>query len=262
MTDELRPDAVREAFRRRRGHWNDDWEAMLGYSPAYVAAYLEFSAYVADRGTLTPKFRELVYVATNCTPTHMFEKGLRNHARQALELGATPAELFSVVATVSAIGIYSYLLVAESVAALVPGAAGNADTAAVDRVKADHAALFGTVMAGVAPGIELAGIELDSDFYASWLNFAAAPIRGPRAALSVKDAHLIALAVHAQCTQLNAASVHQHAAAALAHGASADEVLDIGRLISSMGIHAMVFALPVITDLAARGDEHGDFPRL
>jgi len=253
MKNELGPDAVREAFRRRRGHWNDDWEAMLAYSPAYVAAYLDFSAYVADRGTLSPKFRELVYVATNCTPTHMFEKGLRNHARQALALGATPAELCSVVATVSAMGIFSYLLIADSVAALVPGAAANADRTAIERVKADHAAWFGNMMAGSRAQLERAGIELDSDFYACWLNFAAAPIRGSHAALSVKDAHLIALAVHAQCTQLNPEGVRQHAAAALAHGASADEVLDIGRLISSMGIHAMVFALPVITDLVARG---------
>jgi alkylhydroperoxidase/carboxymuconolactone decarboxylase family protein YurZ len=216
---------------------------MLAYSPAYVAAYLDFSAYVADQGRLSPKFCELVYVATNCTPTHMFEKGLRNHARQALALGATPAELLSVVATVSAMGIHAYLLVAAAVAELLPAAV--ADTTAIDRVKAEHAALFGKVIAEVVPAI-----ELDSVFYADWLRFATAPTRGPDAALSVKDAHLIAMAVHAQCTQLNAAGVRQHAAAALAHGASVDEVLDIGRLISSMGIHAMVFALPVITDLA------------
>ncbi|MDR3516632.1 MAG: carboxymuconolactone decarboxylase family protein [Azospirillaceae bacterium] len=247
MANEVNPDTVREVFRRRRGHWNDDWEAMLAYSPAYVAAYLEFSAYVADRGTLTPKFRELVYVATNCTPSHMFEKGLRNHSRQALALGATPAELLSVVATVSATGIYSYLLIAQSVAELAPAAPGAADLARIDRVKADHAALFGTVMAEADPAI-----AFDPDFHAHWLDFAAAPLRGPHAALSVKDAHLIALAVHAQCTQLNPAGIRQHAGAAIAHGATVDEVLDIGRLISSMGIHAMVFALPVINDLVAK----------
>jgi alkylhydroperoxidase/carboxymuconolactone decarboxylase family protein YurZ len=248
MTSELEPDVVRAAFRRRRGHWNDDWEAMLAHSPAYVAAYLDFSAYVADRGTLSPKFRELVYVATNCTPTHMFEKGFRNHAREALALGATPAELFSVVATVSAMGIHSYLLVAEAVASLRPGSATKPDILAIDRTKADHAVLFGDVMAEI-----LTAIELDSIFYGKWLNYAAAPFRGPLATLSVKDAHLIALAVHGQCTQLNGAGVRQHAAAALAHGASPDEVLDIGRLISSMGIHAMVFALPIITDLRKKG---------
>jgi alkylhydroperoxidase/carboxymuconolactone decarboxylase family protein YurZ len=246
MTSDVDPDAVREAFRRRRGHWNDDWEAMLAYSPDYVAAYLDLSAYVADRGTLTPKFRELIYVATNCSPTHMFEKGLRNHARQALALGATPAELLSVVATVSAMGIHSYLLTAQAVAEAVPDAIGRANPSAVDRVKADHAKLFGKVMIDVDPAI-----ELDPEFYANWLDFATAPIRGPRAALSVKDAHLVALAIHAQCTQLNPAGVRHHAHAAIAHGASVDEVLDVGRLISSMGIHAMVFALPIITDLVS-----------
>jgi alkylhydroperoxidase/carboxymuconolactone decarboxylase family protein YurZ len=245
MTNEFDPGEVREAFRSRRGHWNDDWEGMLAWSPAYVAAYLDFSAYVADRGTLTPKFRELVYVATNCTPTHMFEKGLRNHVRQALVLGATKAELLSVVATVSAMGIHSYLLVAEAVAATVPDAAQCADASTRAQVRVDHEALFGRVLAESEPAI-----ALDSDFYGKWLDFAAAPVRGQYAALSVKDAHLIALAVHAQCTQLNQAGVRQHVAAALAHGASVDEVLDIGRLISSMGIHAMVFALPIITHLA------------
>jgi alkylhydroperoxidase/carboxymuconolactone decarboxylase family protein YurZ len=246
MTSDVDPDAVREAFRRRRGHWNDDWEAMLAYSPDYVAAYLDLSAYVADRGTLTPKFRELIYVATNCSPTHMFEKGLRNHARQALALGATPAELLSVVATVSAMGIHSYLLTAQAVAEAVPDAVGRVNASAVDHVKADHAKLFGKVMTDVDPAI-----ELDPEFYANWLDFATAPIRGPRAALSYKDAHLVALAIHAQCTQLNPAGVRHHAHAAIAHGASVDEVLDVGRLISSMGIHAMVFALPIITDLVS-----------
>lgn len=246
MTSSVDPDVVRESFVRRRGHWNDDWEAMLAYSPAYVAAYLDFSAYVADRGTLTPKFCELIYVATNCTPTHMFEKGLRNHARQALALGATPAELLSVVATVSAMGIHSYLLTAQAVVELVPNAVGRADPSIVDRVKADHAALFGKVMADVG-----AAIELDPEFYGNWLEFATAPTRGPRAALSLKEVHLVALAVHAQCTQLNRDGVRHHACAAISHGASVDEVLDIGRLISGMGIHAMVFALPIVTDLVS-----------
>jgi alkylhydroperoxidase/carboxymuconolactone decarboxylase family protein YurZ len=41
--------------------------------------------------------------------------------------------------------------------------------------------------------------------------------------------------------------------AALAAGATPDEVLDIFRLITSMSIHAMVFALPIINELAPAG---------
>ncbi|NMN05937.1 MULTISPECIES: carboxymuconolactone decarboxylase family protein [unclassified Novosphingobium] len=236
----LDPAVVREEFKRRRGHWNDDWEAMLAYSPAYVAAYLDFSAYVADRGTLSAKFRELIYVATNCTPTHMFAKGFRNHARQALALGATRDELMAVVATVSAMGFSSYVMTAQVVAEALPS---TLSAPADAQVWADHAALFGDVRDEFA-----AGIRLDPDFHGRWLAFATAPLRGA-AGLSAKEMHLIALAVHAQCTQLNAAGVGQHAHAALAHGASHDEVLDVARLVSSMGIHAMVFALPLINEL-------------
>lgn len=237
----LDPSVVREEFTRRRGHWNDDWEAMLDFSPAYVAAYLDLSAYVADRGTLSPKFRELIYVATNCTPTHMFEKGFRNHARQAMALGATRAELMAVVATVSAMGFYSYVLAADAVAEVLPeSVSGPADA----QVSADHAAMFGDVR----PAFET-GITLDAAFHSTWLAFAAAPLQGPHPQLTPKEMHLIALAVHAQCTQLNSVGVREHARAALAHGATMDEVLDVARLVSSMGIHAMVFALPLIDDL-------------
>lgn len=239
---DIDPESVREEFTRRRGHWNSDWQAMLDYSPAYVAAYLNFSAYVADRGTLSPRFRELLYVATNCTPTHMFEKGLRNHARQALALGATVDELMSVVATVSAMGFYAYVLTAKAIAEVSPPAASH--DAAATEARAAHAWLFGEVH----PDFDL-GIQLDPSFHKCWLDFAAAPLRGSRAVLSLKEAHLISLAVHAQCTQLNPDGVRQHARAALAHGASTEEVLDVARLVSSMGIHAMVFALPIITEM-------------
>ncbi len=216
---------------------------MLAYSPAYVAAYLDFSAYASERGSLSPKLRELIYVATNCSPTHMFEKGFKNHARQALELGATRAELLSVAATVSAIGIHSYLLAAAAIAEFAPQAIAG-DRELVSAVEGRHKAMFGEILENASPGI-----DLDPDFYACWLEFAAAPVRGAHAALSQKDAHLIALAVHAQCTQLNGAGVRQHVQAALLHGASAQEVLDVCKLISSMGIHAMVFALPLINSL-------------
>ncbi|MGV1832956.1 carboxymuconolactone decarboxylase family protein [Agrobacterium vitis] len=243
----LDPDWIRAEFKRRRGHWHDDWEAMLSYSPAYVAAYLDFSVYSDEQGSISPKLRELIYVATNCSPTHMFEKGFKNHARQALDLGASPSELLSVVATVSAMGIHSYLLAAEAIAEFAPGEI-VVDEPSASMVRKEHLAVFGSVLEEVQ-----AGIKLDPKFYQCWLNFAAAPMRGPDATLSMKEAHLIALAVHAQVTQLNPVGVRQHVRAALEHGASAREVLDVCKQISSMGIHAMVFGLPIINSLTRGG---------
>jgi alkylhydroperoxidase/carboxymuconolactone decarboxylase family protein YurZ len=238
----LSADQLRAEFKRRRGRWHDDWEAMLAFSPAYLAAYLELSAYVADRGALSPRLRELIYVATNCSPTHMFERGVRNHAREALEEGATRDELLAVAAIVSAVGGQTYMMGAAALAACVPAGAAN-PSAEAERARADHRALFAELQADAE-----AAIALDAQFYQCWLDFAAAPLQG--AVLPAKEAHLIALAAYAQCTQLNREGVERQVRAALAAGASSQEVLDVFRLITSMSIHAMVFALPIINELA------------
>lgn len=236
----LSPDHLRADFKRRRGRWHDDWEAILAFSPSYLAAYLELSAYVADRGALSPRLRELIYVATNCSPTHMFEKGLRNHAREALAEGATRAELLAVAAIVSTIGGQTYL---TGAAALDGCLLSEAAHAPIEAAGALHAALFGAIEPEAA-----AAIRQDSLFHTFWLEFAAASLAG--GALPEKEAHLIALAAYAQCTQLSPQGVHRQVTAALAAGATRQEVLDVLRLITSMSIHAMVFALPIINELA------------
>lgn len=238
----LSPDHLRAEFKRRRGRWHDDWEAILAYSPSYLAAYLELSAYVADRGALTPRLRELIYVATNCSPTHMFEKGFRNHAREALDAGATRAELLAVAAIVSTVGGQTYLTGAAALDGCMASDTTHAPAEA-EAAEALHVGLFSAIEPDAA-----AAIRQDAVFYTFWLEFAGASLKG--GALPDKDAHLIALAAYAQCTQLNPQGVDRQIRAALAAGASSQEVLDVLRLITSMSIHAMVFALPIINDLA------------
>ena len=110
MCSEESQSRIREDFKQRRGYWNDDWERLLQSNPDYVATYLELSAYTAERGSLSPKTRELIYVATNCSPTHFFERGVRQHARLARQFGASLEELIAVAMVVSTVGIQTYLL--------------------------------------------------------------------------------------------------------------------------------------------------------
>jgi alkylhydroperoxidase/carboxymuconolactone decarboxylase family protein YurZ len=241
----LSPDQLRAEFKRRRGHWHDDWEAILTFSPPYLAAYLELSAYVADRGALSPRLRELIYVATNCSPTHMFERGVRNHAREALKQGASRDDLLAVAAIVSTVGGQTYAMGAAALAACLPAGVASA-SAEAEHASADHRALFGQLQADAE-----AAIALDAQFYQCWLDFAAAPLQG--SVLPAREAHLIALAAYAQCTQLSREGVERQVRAALAAGASSQEVLDVFRLITIMSIHAMVFALPIINELAPEG---------
>lgn len=234
---------IRENFKQRRGYWSEDWERLMQSNPAYVAAYLELSAYTAERGSLSPKMRELIYVATNCSPTHFFERGVRQHARFARQFGATLEELIAVAMVVSTVGVQTYLLGAAALEELVPGAFSSSDHEAhAQAVHKKHLQLLGAAL----PEVD-AAINVDPAFYEAWLNFAEAAI-GTTGLLSPKDSHLIALAAYAQCTQLSGPGVRQHMRAALANGATPGEIMDVCKLITSMGVHAVVLPVPVLID--------------
>ncbi|WP_426191370.1 carboxymuconolactone decarboxylase family protein [Massilia sp. DWR3-1-1] len=241
ISSEATLQAIRDGFQQRRGYWNADWEQLLQFNPAYVAAYLELSAYTAERGGLSPRMRELIYVATNCSPTHFFERGLRQHARFAREYGATLEQLIAVAMVVSTVGVQTYLLGAAALEELVPEAfAPGAHEDYARAVHNRHVQMLGAAVPEVA-----AAIRVDPAFYEVCLNFAGAAFAsdGP---LSPKEGHLVALAAYAQCTQLSGTGVKQHMRAALAHGATPGEVSDVCKLITSMGVHAVVLPVPVL----------------
>lgn len=243
MPTEATVSRIRESFKQRRGYWNDDWERLMHSNPAYVAAYLELSAYTAERGSLSPKMRELIYVATNCSPTHFFERGVRQHARFARQFGASLEELIAVAMIVSTVGVQTYLLGAAALEELVPGVLTSSDHKAhVEAVHSKHLQLLGAAL----PEVD-AAINVDPAFYEVWLNFAEAAI-GSNGLLSPKESHLIALAAYAQCTQLSGPGVRQHMRAALANGATPNEIMDVCKLITSMGVHAVVHPVPVLID--------------
>ncbi|WP_051792973.1 carboxymuconolactone decarboxylase family protein [Amycolatopsis jejuensis] len=99
-----RPELKAE-FIARRGYWDPVWEQVLALDPGFFAAYLEFSAIPWQGGTLSPKLRELVYVAIDASATHMYVPGLKVHIENALGYGATPAEVMAVLEVASLIGL-------------------------------------------------------------------------------------------------------------------------------------------------------------
>jgi alkylhydroperoxidase/carboxymuconolactone decarboxylase family protein YurZ len=125
----------------------------------------------------------------------------------------------------------------------VPGALSAGDHESHARaVHKKHLQLLGAALPEVN-----AAISVDPSFYDVWLNFAATAF-GAGGALSPKESHLIALASYAQCTQLSGPGVRQHMRAALANGATPGEIIDVCKLITSMGVHAVALAVPVLLD--------------
>ena len=98
---------LKTAFTKKRGYWAPFLESILLLSPEFFEAYLKLSSVPWEKGTLAPKIKEFIYVAINAATTHLYEPGLRQHIRNALEYGATKEELMEVLELTTAIGVHT-----------------------------------------------------------------------------------------------------------------------------------------------------------
>jgi alkylhydroperoxidase/carboxymuconolactone decarboxylase family protein YurZ len=97
-------------FLRRRGYWNPFWEGLLALDTDFFNAYLEFSGVPWRKGTLSPRERELIYIAIDAATTHLYEPGLRQHIQNALGHGASREEIMEVYELTSVLGIHTCTL--------------------------------------------------------------------------------------------------------------------------------------------------------
>jgi len=109
---ELTPEQehMKEDFIERHGYWNEFWDGLLALDADFFNAYLEFSGVPWRNGTLSPKEKELVYIAIDAATTHLYEPGLRQHIQNALRHGATSEEIMEVYELTSVLGIHACTL--------------------------------------------------------------------------------------------------------------------------------------------------------
>jgi len=88
-------------------------------------------------------------------------------------------------------------------------------------------------------------IKLDPEFLEAYLNFSAAPYKGP---LPPKVRELIYIAIDASTTHLYEPGLRQHIRNALKYGATVEEILEVLEMISALGIHSCTFGIPILMD--------------
>jgi len=109
MAASLTPEqeVVKKRYQQRRGNWGPHWEKLVRLSPAFLSAYTDYSMVPWLEGPLEPRVKELIYVAVNVSATHLYAQGLRVHVRNALERGATSAEVMAVYELATSLGMHS-----------------------------------------------------------------------------------------------------------------------------------------------------------
>lgn len=95
---------------RAAGEWNTAWDLAYAMDPAWLEKFMAMGVHAMSSAGLDAKTRELIAIAVDASCTHLYSPGVRRHVRRALEVGATPAEVLSVLQMVSVLGIHSVAL--------------------------------------------------------------------------------------------------------------------------------------------------------
>jgi alkylhydroperoxidase/carboxymuconolactone decarboxylase family protein YurZ len=219
----------------------DRWQALRDADPAFFEAFAELAAVPRRSTVLEPKVKELVCLAVNAAATHLYEPGIREHARRAVELGASKEELLEVLQLTSTLGIHASTVGVP----LLLEAMGDREVPPLDdrraALKADFEARRG-YWHEFWDGL----LELDPDFFEAYVEFSSYP--WTNGVLEPKVKELIYTAFDASATHMYVPGLRQHIANALAYGATPAEVMEVFELASTIGIHGYLVALPIVLE--------------
>jgi alkylhydroperoxidase/carboxymuconolactone decarboxylase family protein YurZ len=219
----------------------DALQALREADPEFFARFTELAEVPRRSTVLDPKVKELVCLAVDAAATHMYAPGIREHARRAIDLGATREELLEVLQLTSTLGIHATTV---GVPVLVE-ALGEREAAPPDErrqaLKADFEAKRG-YWHDFWNGL----LELDPDFFEAYVGFSAHPWE--HGVLEPKVKELIYTAFDASATHMYVPGLRQHIENALAYGATPAEVMEVFELASTIGIHGYLAALPIVLE--------------
>jgi alkylhydroperoxidase/carboxymuconolactone decarboxylase family protein YurZ len=89
------------------GQWNTAWDPFYELDPAWTERFMAMGMHAMQSGVLDAKTIEFIAIAVDASCTHLYAPGVRRHIRRALELGATPQEITTVLQLVSVLGIHT-----------------------------------------------------------------------------------------------------------------------------------------------------------
>lgn len=238
---------------KEKGPWDiDAFDQLAEWDTAWATACFDMTIDPWTSGVLAPAVVELVCLAVNAACTNLQPGGTRRHIRAALTAGASRDEILMVVKMASLLSIHSCSLGApilreEAAAAGVVPQRKSADAATpvCDRLRA------------VVQWNDAWTPFYDLD--PSWTErFIAAgiPVYGG-GVLAPKLAELLSIAFDASITHMYAPGTRRHIKAALAHGATVEEIMEVLKLCAIAGLEAANLAVPILADELARAERDG-----
>lgn len=198
-------------------------------------------------GILPLKEVELICIAVNAACTNLQADGTRRHIRAALAAGATQTELLEVVKMASLLSIHSCSLGAPILLeeAKEAGAKPTRQTAGISTPVCDRLRAAGGWNNAWSPFY-----NLDPSWTEQFMAVGIPVYAG--GVLSPKLAELLSIAFDASFTHMYPPGTRRHIKAALAHGATIEEIMEVLKLCAIQGVEAANMAVPILAEELAR----------
>ena len=240
---------LRDAFEHAMGYWNAACEQALDTCPDWFEAWLDYSAVPWRTGGLSPKVKEFIYITLNASTTHLHEPALRLHIANALRLGASAAEILEVFQVISILGVHSMML---SMPILREEAEARGLAVGDGELTMHQTAIKQSYVAsrGYWPPSWDSILAMAPDFVQAHERLGAVPFE--RGVLEPKVREFILIAVDASTTHLFPTGVRTHTRAALEHGASVAEIVEVLVLTCALGTQSVTFGVPILLEEVAK----------
>jgi alkylhydroperoxidase/carboxymuconolactone decarboxylase family protein YurZ len=228
------------------GPWDSALDTLRTWEPSWSAICATMTDNPRDNRILPRKFIELVGVALNAACTNLNPDGTRRHIRAALAAGAARDEILMILKMASVMAIHScslgapILLEEAKAAGVKPVEKAKGPTPACDSMRAAE-------QWNVAwdPFFEL-DPQWTDEFMATGLAIYASKIFTP------KEVELLSIAFDASYTHMYAPGTRRHIKAALAAGATVEEIMEVLKLCVVQGVQACNLGVPILADELAR----------
>lgn len=216
-------------------------DEMMAFEPVWVEQYLKASLNPWESGILPHKTIELICVGLSAACTNMQEDSTRRHIKAALHAGATRDELSMVLKMGAVMSIHSVslgapILLEEAAAAGVSPLKKSVSTPACDKMRE-----IGQWNTAWDPFFNLDPLWTDQ-FMQCGVGIYSAGL------MSSKLVELLSIAFDASITHMYAPGTRRHIKAALAAGATIEEVMEVLKVCVSFGLESFAQGSRVLAE--------------
>jgi alkylhydroperoxidase/carboxymuconolactone decarboxylase family protein YurZ len=225
-------------------------ERLQQWDSQFTQVLAKMTANPWSNGILPRKIVELVGLAVNAACTNLNADGTRQHIRGALDAGATLDEILMVLKMASLLAIHTCSLAAPilleeaQAAGVKPAPKTPGATPVCDKMKA-----VGQWNTAWDPFFQLDPVWTE-EFIA-----AGAPVY-IGGVLSPKLAELLSIAFDASITHMYAPGTRRHIKAALKHGATVEEIMEVLKICVAEGSQACNLGVPILAEELERLENH------